>query len=65
MNDPLMIHLLYGTAIRQRNSEGVTVLLCGCAHDDTTWLQMCDADYQDWHVRHVEAQKQHDIESLI
>lgn len=36
-----MIKLIFGDTVRVRNSEGVTVLPCGCAHDDHKWLQMC------------------------
>lgn len=42
------MHLLNGnTLTRQRSSEGCTVLPCGCAHTDTTWLQMCDEHWQE------------------
>lgn len=55
-----MIHLLNGaTEVRVRSSEEVTVLLCGCAHTPTRWLQMCDADYQPDHALHLQAQAEH------
>jgi hypothetical protein len=42
-----VIHLLNGnTHERQRSSDDVTVLPCGCAHTATRWLQMCDPCYQ-------------------
>ena len=47
------IHLMNGTtAVRQRNSEGCTLLACGCAHDDTRWLQLCGAHYFEWSGLH-------------
>lgn len=28
-------------SVRERNSEHVTVMRCGCAFSSTTWLQLC------------------------
>jgi len=47
------------TAPRVRSSEGCTVLECGCAYTDVLWLQMCDAEYAEWHARHVTAHTAH------
>lgn len=33
--------------IRVRDSEGCTVLPCGCAHAEVMWLQLCDEHYQE------------------
>lgn len=41
------------THVRVRNSDGCTVLECGCAHTDTRWLQMCDAHHAEWFKRHA------------
>lgn len=52
--------LLNGTKEpRSRNSEGCTVLDCGCAHTPTTWLQMCDAHYAEDHTLHEQARLDH------
>lgn len=55
-----MIYLLNGsTEIRQRNSEGTTVLDCGCAHTATHWLQMCEGHYTENHALHEQARIEH------
>jgi hypothetical protein len=37
------VKLLNGnTAPRTRNSDGCTVMACGCAHTEREWLQLCD-----------------------
>lgn len=60
-----MIHLLNGSKeIRQRNSENCTVLACGCAHTDTTWLQMCDADYTETEALRAHAREEHRLQAL-
>jgi len=60
-----VIHLLNGSKeIRQRNSDGVTVLPCGCAHTDVLWLQMCDGDYQVEAALHAQAAADHKLRKL-
>jgi hypothetical protein len=59
------VKLLNGNlAPRVRNSEGCTVLDCGCAHDSIRWLQMCDADWADYEGRHLRSQADHDREAI-
>ena len=59
-----MTRLLNGnTTERQRNSEGTTVLACGCAHTDILWLQMCDEHYAADHALHEQARADHAKES--
>jgi hypothetical protein len=60
-----VIHLLNGsTEIRQRNSDGCTVLDCGCAHTPTHWLQMCDDCYQPDAALHAQAAADHRQQQL-
>jgi len=52
--------LLNGNATpRVRSSEGCTVLACGCAHTDVTWLQLCDAHWFEWSGLHDAARAGH------
>lgn len=54
------VRLVNGTAApRVRNSEGCTVADCGCAHDATRWLQLCEAHFTDWQDRHEAARVAH------
>jgi hypothetical protein len=47
------MHLMNGQKHkRERNTEGCTVLECGCAHTEVMWLQMCDEHWQHWQERH-------------
>lgn len=42
------IHPVNGNKhVRVRNSEGVTVLPCGCAHEEVMWIQLCDEHFQE------------------
>jgi hypothetical protein len=55
------MRLLNGnTTVRQRNSEGCTILPCGCAHTDVLWLQMCDPCATEYDIYRVEAQRAHE-----
>jgi hypothetical protein len=61
-----VIYLLNdSTEVRQRSSDGVVVLDCGCAHTDIRWLQMCDAHFQPDHQRHTQALQGHAAQDLI
>lgn len=51
------------TEIRSRNSGGVTVLPCGCAHNERRWQQLCAADFEDWSARHDQAACDHLVDS--
>lgn len=43
------IHLMNGQRhTRVKNSEGVTVLPCGCAHEEIMYLQLCEEHWQEW-----------------
>ena len=44
---------------RVRNSEGCTVLPCGCAHLEREWVQMCDAHGAEWQALHDAARIAH------
>lgn len=49
----MSVHLLNGTpAPRVRNSEGCEMLACGCAHNGTRWLQLCEAHFLEWSGLH-------------
>jgi hypothetical protein len=51
-----MIRLVNGnTQQRVRNSEGCTVLDCGCAHTAIEYLQMCDKHFTEWQKLHERA----------
>lgn len=43
------------TEVRSRNSEGTTVLACGCAHTDVMWLQMCEPHHAETAALHEQA----------
>lgn len=59
------MHLLNGyTESRTRSSEGCTVLPCGCAHTDTTWVQMCDEHWQEEQNYRNVARSAHDATQL-
>jgi hypothetical protein len=49
------------TEQRQRSSEGVVVLECGCAFTDwpSQWLQMCTPSHVDTQQRHDDAMLEH------
>jgi hypothetical protein len=49
--DPNVV-LIFGEHARTRSSEGVTVLDCGCAHDEIRWLQICKPCYAPWKELH-------------
>lgn len=51
------------TSVRVKSSDGVTVLPCGCAYSEREWLQMCDAEWKEWHARHVAALSGRDARS--
>jgi len=44
---------------RVRNSEGCTVLPCGCAHLEREWVQMCDTHGTEYRERHALAKLEH------
>lgn len=46
-------------APRIRSSEGCTVLPCGCAHTERTWVQMCGPHYADDNALHETARIAH------
>jgi len=47
------------TTVRVRNSEGCTVLPCGCAHTVSAWVQLCEAHYAEWRDLHEAARIAH------
>lgn len=48
------IHPMNGLIhVRVKASEGCAVLACGCAHNETMWLQLCDTHYQEWLQLHA------------
>jgi hypothetical protein len=44
------------TTERQRNSDGCTVLACGCAHTESRWLE---AHFTEWSELHQAAATAH------
>lgn len=52
MSAPDVVLLNGNTEPRVRNSEGLLVLPCGCAHGDTHWHQMCAAHHAAWKALH-------------
>jgi hypothetical protein len=61
-----IVCLLNGsTNVRERASEGVTVLGCGCAHLPTHWLQACREHNEESEAFHVQARADHAREAAI
>jgi hypothetical protein len=50
--------------VRVRNSEGCTVLDCGCAHDPIQWLQQCRAHNDEANALHAQAAADHRLQQL-
>lgn len=56
------MHLMNGyTTARVKNSEGCTVLDCGCAHTTVQYVQMCDPHFREWHAKHERAKLDHPV----
>jgi hypothetical protein len=56
----MRVILLNGSkAERVKNSEGCTILSCGCAHLEREWIQMCETHHAEHEARHQLAQQQH------
>jgi hypothetical protein len=56
----MKVILLNGNkAERIKQSEGCTILPCGCAHLEREWIQMCETHHAEHEARHRLAQQQH------
>lgn len=63
-----LVCLLNGSvAVRERGSEGTTVLECGCAYTDSPsrWAQMCREHGAPTEALHVRARADHEREASI
>lgn len=63
-----VVCLLNGaTTVRERDSEGTTVLKCGCAYTDapSRWAQMCREHGEPCEALHVQARADHDRDDAI
>lgn len=61
-----IVCLLNGSvAVRERGSDEVEVLECGCASAPTRWLQMCRPHGTETEELHVRARVEHDTSNLI
>ena len=52
------------THIRERSTESATVLPCGCAHNDTVWLQMCTEHLAECRAHHLASVRRSELEWL-
>lgn len=51
---------------RVNNSDGCTVLACGCAFTDREFIQMCGDHFDAWFDRHNVAAADHrDVDAMI
>lgn len=46
--------------VRERSSEGVEVLACGCASTERAWLQLCKTHGTPCWLLHEQARQEHD-----
>lgn len=63
-----MVCLINGsTVVRSRESEGTTILECGCAFTDSPyqWTQMCRPHCVETAELHERARVQHDTDAAI
>jgi hypothetical protein len=61
-----VVCLLNGfTSVRERGSEGVTVLECHCAHTDTHWIQLCRVHGTEDESYRRKAREDHDRGDMI
>lgn len=62
----MIVCLLNGShAVRERTTEAVTVLPCGCGHTDVMWVQMCREHGAPCQELHELAQRDHATEAYV
>jgi len=60
-----VVCLLHGAVVRERSSEEVEVLPCGCASTPTHWQQLCREHGAPCEALHVRARNDHDRDDAI